>query len=136
MTNAPLLRHIDRVALLLAAVVVVSWGVGVGLQAAASAAIGSAIGIANFMALRRIMGPLVHPADDASGSRGAAGVLLLKFVVLGALIYLFVAVLDFHAPAFAVGISVVALALVIESLRRPDLAVPSAPSTATDHRIS
>ncbi len=136
MTHAPLLRHIERVALLLAAVVVVGWGVSVGLQAAASAAIGAAIGIANFMALRRIMGPLVAPSHDGASSRGAGGVLLLKFLVLCALIYLFVAVLGFHASAFAVGISVVALALVIESLRRPDLAVPQTPSPASDHRIS
>lgn len=126
MSNSPLLKRIDYAAaflgLLLSAALLVRFGPWYAL----SAAVGTIAGVANFIALRRIVAQLVQPGSEAT-SRRAAGTLLAKFALLGAAVYVLVIVLKFEPRSLAAGISTVVLALVIESLRRPDFLSAAAP---------
>lgn len=126
MNNSPLLQRIDYAAaflgLLLSAALFYSFGPWYAL----SAAVGTVAGVANFIALRRIVAQLVKPGNEAN-SRRAAGTLLAKFALLGAAVYVLVIVLKLEPRSLAAGISTVVFALVIESLRRPDFLSAAAP---------
>jgi dipeptide/tripeptide permease len=128
MSNSPLLLRIDYVAgflgLLLAGALLASAGPWYAL----SSAVGTVAGIINFIALRRIIAQLVQPGTEAN-SRRAAMTLLAKFALLGAAVYLLVVVLKLEPRSLAAGISTVVVALVIESLRRPDFLSAAAPAS-------
>jgi hypothetical protein len=137
MTHQPLLQRIDIAAAVLGTLLALGLLTTLGPWWALSAAIGTVAGIFNFVALRRIVARLVAPGSDADARR-AAGVLLGKFAMLGGLIYVLIVVVGLEPRALAAGITTVVAALLVESLRRPDLLSAAAPQpgTATNERTN
>lgn len=82
-------------------------------------AIGAAVALANFWALRRLVTRLVTGAG-ATRTR-AGGLLTLKFGFLAGGLYLLVRYVPMHVPALLAGLSVVVLVILAGSLAGPPL---------------
>lgn len=120
--HAPLLNRVDRLGAAIGVAVTLGWLVLVGPWAGLSAGLGVLLGGANFIALRRITARLLAPDQSARSASHAAGVLMMKFAAAGLVVFVLIVWVEVDARAFAAGLTSVVIALVVESLRRPDLA--------------
>lgn len=99
------LARMERIALALTLVVAGVWFFVDGWLAAASVAVGGVVGLANFRAIRTLIGRiLTAPPEQA---RGVAVLLSLKLAVLAAVLYVLLNVVGLLAVPFCVGLSTI-----------------------------
>lgn len=114
--NDQLLQKVERTALLLAAIAVAGWWRwGSPMQAVAAGA-GGLLGLANFRALRHLMGN-VFLAREGGDARPWALLLGLKFGAYALILFLLIAVFHLHALALVTGLTSVVAAGLFTSLQ-------------------
>ena len=119
--SQPVVQRIERIALLLTGAatlisLVLTWDLGwvVGV------ALGGLLGVGNFYALRRLVGGLFASASEDAHSRKQmtmAVLLILKFGLLAAIIYLVIHIVPIEPVGLLGGISVVVVAIFVEGFR-------------------
>ena len=109
-------QRIERLSLLLVGVATLAslllWDLGITL----GVALGGAVGTANFYALRRLIQSMVS-GDSPRKQTVMVVLLMLKFGLLAALIYLAVKLLPINPVALLVGVSMVVLSIFVEGFR-------------------
>jgi hypothetical protein len=124
----PLVRRVLIASAVLGAASAVVVGLQFGVRSALSSLVGSAIGVANFALLARLMATVI---DDANPSRGRAGALIgLKFIGLVTLVGVLVINGYVRGGSFMAGVSAVVLAITLAGLFPPPDA--NAPPSAED----
>lgn len=111
MTNT-LFHRIDIGAAVIGVLTIIAWGALSGVPAAASASVGVGLGLLNFVMLRWLMAR----AFDATRSEmrpAGAGLLGVKFLVLGLLLYVLIVVVRIDALPFVTGLSASVTAMVL-----------------------
>ena len=112
----PRLHAIERLSLVIVALTTLgALAAGRGSLAAGIGA-GGLLGVANFYALRRLMGAIVRARPGAA--RGAASLLLvLKFGILAVILYLAMTHLPLDPMGVLAGFSIVVVAIFVEGFR-------------------
>jgi hypothetical protein len=111
------LARIERINLILAALLTALAGALWGARGAAAAAVGALLACADFWLLVRIGSRLVASARTGSPSRGLAFLLVGKTMALFALVFIAIAVVRLDAVAFALGFSVFVVSIMMLGLR-------------------
>lgn len=113
------LRGVERLAVLLvAAAALIAYGVG-RRDLAIGIAVGGALAVANFYALRQLVAGVLQSRSDGRRA-GMALMLLLKFAVLAALFYLVIVVVPLDGVGLIVGVSLVVVAIIVGGKRAMD----------------
>ena len=112
-----MLARIERINLILAAVLTGLAGVIWGARGALAAGVGAALACADFWLLVRIGNRLVASARTGNPSRGLSALLLGKTAALFALVFIAIAVLHLDAIPFALGFSVFVVSIMMLGLR-------------------
>ena len=112
-----MLARIERINLILAALLTALAGAIWGVRGAVAAGAGAALACADFWLLVRIGSRLVASARAGNPSRGLSFLLLGKTMVLFALVFVAIAVLHLDAIAFALGFSVFVVSIMMLGLR-------------------
>ena len=112
-----MLARIERVNLILGALITCLAGALWGLRGAVSAGAGAAIGCADFWLLVRIGSRLVASARSGSPSRGLSVLLLGKMMALIGLVFLAIVVVHLDPVPFALGFSVFVVSILMLGLR-------------------
>jgi len=111
------LGRIERVNLILAALVTLLAGALWGARGAIAAGAGAALAVADFWLLVRIGARLVASARTGNPSRGLLALLLGKTAALFALVFIAIAVLHLEAIPFALGFSVFVVSIMMLGLQ-------------------
>jgi len=111
------LARIERINLILAALLTALAGALWGGRCAIAAAVGALLACADFSLLVRIGSRLVASARTGSPSRGLVFLLLGKTMALFALVFIAIAVIHLDAAAFALGFSVFVVSIMLLGLR-------------------
>jgi hypothetical protein len=111
------LRRIERVNLILAALLTGLAGAIWGARGAIAAGVGAGLACADFWLLVRIGNRLVASARTGNPSRGLSFLLLGKTAALFALVFIAIAVLHLDAIPFALGFSVFVVSIMMLGLR-------------------
>jgi hypothetical protein len=111
------LRRIERVNLILAALLTGLAGAIWGVRGAVAAGVGAGLACADFWLLVRIGSRLVESARSGNPSRGLSFLLLGKTAALFALVFIAIAVLHLDAIPFALGFSVFVVSIMMLGLR-------------------
>jgi ATP synthase I chain len=117
MKEAAVLARIERINLILAALLTALAGVLWGVRGAIAAGVGALLACADFWLLVRIGSRLVASARAGSPSRGLSFLLIGKTMALFALVFIAIAVLHLDAVAFAMGFSVFVVSIMMLGLR-------------------
>jgi hypothetical protein len=111
------LARIERINLILAALVTaLAWAIW-GVRGAVAAGAGALLACADFWLLVRIGARLVASARAGNPSRGLAFLLLGKTMALFALVFIAIAVIHLDAIPFALGFSVFVVSIMLLGLR-------------------
>jgi hypothetical protein len=111
------LARIERVNLILAALVTALAGALWGARGAVAAGVGAALACADFWLLVRIGSRLVASARSGDPSRGLSFLLLGKTAALFALVFIAIAVVRLDAIPFALGFSVFVVSIFMLGLK-------------------
>lgn len=114
--NDQLLQKVERTALVLAAIAVLGWWHWGSLMASVAAGAGGLLGLANFRALRHLMGN-VFLAKEGGDNRPWALLLGIKFGAYALILFLLIAVLHLDAVALVTGLTAVVAAGLFVSLQ-------------------
>ena len=112
-----MLARIERINLILAALLTGLAGALWGVRGAVAAGAGAALACADFWLLVRIGSRLVAGARAGYPSRGLSFLLLGKTMALFALVFIAIAVLHLDAIPFALGFSVFVVSIMMLGLR-------------------
>lgn len=112
-----MLQRIERINLILAALLTALAGALWGVRGAVAAGAGALLACADFWLLVRIGARLVTGARAGNPSRGLAFLLLGKTMALFALVFIAIAVVHLDAVAFALGFSVFVVSIMMLGLR-------------------
>src|SRR3954467_1569583 len=115
--EAAVLARIERINLLLGALITCLAGLLWGARGAIAAGVGAGLACADFWLLVRIGGRLVASAREGNPSRGLSFLLLGKTAALFALVFVAIAVLHLEAVPFALGFSVFVVSIMMLGLR-------------------
>jgi ATP synthase I chain len=111
------LARIERINLILAALVTCLAGALWGVRGAVAAGVGAALACADFWLLVRIGGRLVASARAGNPSRGLSFLLVGKTMALFALVFIAIAVAHLDAIPFALGFSVFVVSIFMLGLK-------------------
>src|SRR5215471_5148552 len=111
------LARVERINLVLAALLTALAGALWGGRGAVAAAVGALLACADFWLLVRIGSRLVASARTGNPSRGLAFLLLGKTMALFALVFIAIAVLHLDAIPFALGFSVFVVSIMMLGLQ-------------------
>jgi hypothetical protein len=111
------LARIERINLILGALITCLAGVLWGARGAVAAGVGAGLACADFWLLVRIGARLVASAREGNPSRGLSFLLLGKTAALFALVFVAIAVLHLEAVPFALGFSVFVVSIMMLGLR-------------------
>lgn len=114
--NDQLLQKVERTALVLAAIAVLGWWHWGSPMASVAAGAGGLLGLANFRALRHLMGN-VFLAKEQGDNRPWALLLGLKFGAYALILFLLIAVLHLDALALVTGLTAVVASGLFASLQ-------------------
>ena len=112
-----MLARIERVNLILAALITALAGALWGVRGAIAAGAGAALACADFWLLVRIGGRLVASARAGNPSRGLSFLLIGKTMALFALVFIAIGVLHLEAIPFALGFSVFVVSIMMLGLQ-------------------
>jgi hypothetical protein len=115
--EAAVLARIERVNLILAALITALAGALWGVRGAIAAGAGAALACADFWLLVRIGGRLVASAREGNPSRGLSFLLIGKTMALFALVFIAIGVLHLEAIPFALGFSVFVVSIMMLGLQ-------------------
>ena len=119
-----MLARIERINLILAALLTGLAGAIWGVRGAVAAGVGALLACADFWLLVRIGSRLVASARAGNPSRGLSFLLLGKTMALFALVFIAIAVLHLPAIPFALGFSVFVVSIMMLGLRAGQSASP------------
>jgi len=111
------LQRIERVNLILAALITGVAGAIWGVRGAIAAGVGAALACADFWLLVRIGSRLVASARAGNPSRGLSFLLIGKTAALFALVFIAIAIAHLDAIPFALGFSVFVVSIMMLGLR-------------------
>ena len=112
-----MLARIERINLILAALITCLAGLLWGARGAIAAGVGAALACADFWLLVRIGTRLVASAREGNPSRGLSALLFGKMAALFALVFVSIVVLHLEAIPFALGFSVFVVSIMMLGLR-------------------
>ena len=112
-----MLARIERINLILAALLTALAGALWGARGAVAAGAGALLACADFWLLVRIGARLVAGARAGNPSRGLAFLLIGKTMALFALVFIAIAVVHLDAVAFALGFSVFVVSIMMLGLQ-------------------
>jgi len=112
-----MLARIERINLILAALLTGLAGAIWGVRGAVAAGVGALLACADFWLLVRIGSRLVASARAGSPSRALSFLLIGKTMALFALVFIAIAVVHLDAIPFALGFSVVVVSFIMIGLR-------------------
>ena len=112
-----MLARIERINLILAALLTALAGALWGARGAVAAAVGALLACADFWLLVRIGSRLVASARTGNPSKGLSFLLIGKTMALFALVYIAIGVLHLDAIPFALGFSVFVVSIMMLGLQ-------------------
>ena len=112
-----MLGRIERINLILGALVTGLAGAIWGARGAVAAGVGALLACADFWLLVRIGSRLVASAREGNPSRGLSFLLIGKTMALFALVFIAIAVVHLDAVPFALGFSVFVVSIMMLGLR-------------------